>query len=554
MGKDGKKINEKRQSITIQTIIGELQEIQNDDFLSANDFFITDFERLIDRLKDTSFKLAIVGEFSSGKSTFLNALIGKDLLKHGRKETTATITEIYNDSTVGDSVLIDVYCSDGTIKHDISVNDIMNVTATDSESYSVANDIDKVTVRSKILENDSKICFVDTPGLNGIADKHREKTIEQIKNSHACMYLLQVRGVAESDIEFIKCICKYQHNIIFVQNFIDELKELEGETSAQKIEAQRKIIEERIVAENKDVNYKIVGVSARKALISKASEFSCYNGEELTEETRNRLYRESGFDDILDCINDLIQKNERDKIQQRDTVEIALILLGQLKELIKHEDEKLQQEWDNSIEGTNSRNGRMLLDTLKQNYLLYKSKLDDYIEADISEIRKLCNRDIVNGIDSIEKDLNNILAVLDTIEGFDKYVAESLPGYLYKKISEIEDILNNRLNIRFENLICNAVSRIKQYTSSQTTAVDIGRFEVKSESKNLQSFSEEESEITRLQRKIIEKKKIDEKCRRDVDNKSREKRQLDNDLNENERDIANNYVKMNEYIISLLSR
>ncbi len=42
------------------------------------------------------FRIAIVGEFSAGKSTFINALIGYDLLLHARSETTAAITHIHN--------------------------------------------------------------------------------------------------------------------------------------------------------------------------------------------------------------------------------------------------------------------------------------------------------------------------------------------------------------------------------------------------------------------------------------------------------------------------
>lgn len=41
---------------------------------------------MLERLKTNTFRLAVVGEFSSGKSTFLNAIIGKDILKHGVQE------------------------------------------------------------------------------------------------------------------------------------------------------------------------------------------------------------------------------------------------------------------------------------------------------------------------------------------------------------------------------------------------------------------------------------------------------------------------------------
>ena len=58
--------------------------------------YIAEIDTLCDRLNDKIFRLAVVGEFSSGKSTFINAIIGKDVLKHAATETTATVTHIYN--------------------------------------------------------------------------------------------------------------------------------------------------------------------------------------------------------------------------------------------------------------------------------------------------------------------------------------------------------------------------------------------------------------------------------------------------------------------------
>lgn len=168
----------------VNQIIEALKEIQNSEFISKSEIFYDSFESLIQRLSDQSFRIAVVGEFSSGKSTFLNALIGEDLLKHGAQETTATVTEIYNDPNCGDQPLMDVYYTDGSSRKGVSAKEITEVTATNSLKHSVAEEIDKVIIRSKILDTDARICFIDTPGLNGIADNHREKTIAQIKNAH----------------------------------------------------------------------------------------------------------------------------------------------------------------------------------------------------------------------------------------------------------------------------------------------------------------------------------------------------------------------------------
>ena len=55
-------------------------------------------ERIKKRCSDKNFYLAVIGEFSSGKSTFINALLRDDLLKTSALVATATTTKItYSD-------------------------------------------------------------------------------------------------------------------------------------------------------------------------------------------------------------------------------------------------------------------------------------------------------------------------------------------------------------------------------------------------------------------------------------------------------------------------
>ena len=73
-----------------------LDEIQGISDLKQIPEFTSDLNSFIERLTDKEFRIAVVGEFSSGKSTFINALLGKDILNHETTETTAVITRIVN--------------------------------------------------------------------------------------------------------------------------------------------------------------------------------------------------------------------------------------------------------------------------------------------------------------------------------------------------------------------------------------------------------------------------------------------------------------------------
>ena len=532
-------MNKKLQSLNL--VIEALEELQKNPFISKNEFFGNDFKRIINRLKDKSFKIAVVGEFSSGKSTFLNALIGQDLLKHGAQETTATITEIYNDPTCLGTPLLDVYYANGEILRNVVSNEISEFTATSSKKYLVSKDIEKVTIRSKILTNHSNICLIDTPGLNGIADNHREKTIEQIKNAHACIYLMQVRGLGQSDIEFLREICKYQNNIIFIQNFIDELKELEGETPEEKINEQKRIIEEKIKKEVKKLNYKVIGISARKALISKVKTFKKYHDEILTDEIRTRLYKESKFENVIDALDILIKNNEKNMQMYYDTVYIAKNFLIQLKKILNFQNEQKEKEWLNSSSGRNYKNSEKLIELLEKNKASYQVKISNYIESEAYNMEKEYKKYIKSGLEKIYVELEKKIQEIKDIEIFKKYIEKSVKSDLCIKFSDLERELNGRVNTQFENLINNAVLRIEEYTGIQTdTDKNIYNLSLENKMKDIEikDFKKEEEEINQLEKKIISKQVLEEKYKRDIKIKIEENNKLNSQLQENNLKIS----------------
>ena len=55
-------------------------------------------KKIEEKLSEDRLKIAMIGEFSAGKSTFINALLGKKILKSGLRPTTAAITEIGHGS------------------------------------------------------------------------------------------------------------------------------------------------------------------------------------------------------------------------------------------------------------------------------------------------------------------------------------------------------------------------------------------------------------------------------------------------------------------------
>lgn len=82
--------------INRKMLINRINKISSLESIMKNSYISEEIKNIKSRIEDDTFRIAVVGEFSSGKSTFINAIIGKDILTHAVNETTATITYIYN--------------------------------------------------------------------------------------------------------------------------------------------------------------------------------------------------------------------------------------------------------------------------------------------------------------------------------------------------------------------------------------------------------------------------------------------------------------------------
>lgn len=137
----------------VSEIINVLEKVKKVDFVALNKSLQATLDNMLERLKTNTFRLAVVGEFSSGKSTFLNAIIGKDILKHGVQETTATITEIQN---LSEAENFDVYYVNGTTEKEIPIDKLIEYTSTSSKLHNVAQDIKKVVIKTRMFDEQDR--------------------------------------------------------------------------------------------------------------------------------------------------------------------------------------------------------------------------------------------------------------------------------------------------------------------------------------------------------------------------------------------------------------
>lgn len=281
-------------------LLNIISDVKNTKTIKAFPYFLETFKNTEFELENNEFKITIVGEFSSGKSTFLNAIIGKDILPHGVKETTAAVTYIHNvpqnDRRLNKAV---IHFREETIK-DITLdvgenrNALVDYVTTSDKKYRVVQDIVSVDIYVHFADIEDPIVLIDTPGMNGVAEGHKDITLHEIRHSHASICLFHLRGMGKSDLEFIKELMKYQETFFFVLNAIDDIKANE-ETYEERMQVFVNDIVNYVYDGKKKPEY-VFGVSALKALGARDRSITrVYDTDQrdLNENDRVRLLEES---------------------------------------------------------------------------------------------------------------------------------------------------------------------------------------------------------------------------------------------------------------------
>lgn len=161
---------------------------------------LTDLNQIRSRLADPRLYLGVVGEFSAGKSTFINALLGVELLKEDILQGTTCAPTFLRSGKKFD---VEVWFTNGTsLKHSSTVRPLLRIlrkTAaflgirhswlkevfeardfiaqyTAKEEYS--RDVDRVvlTLPIKMPFFSENVVLVDTPGVNAENARHQEVT------------------------------------------------------------------------------------------------------------------------------------------------------------------------------------------------------------------------------------------------------------------------------------------------------------------------------------------------------------------------------------------
>lgn len=531
-------------------------EISKFEVIKNNHNFSSILENLTKRIKSKEFRIVVTGEFSTGKSTFINALIGKDILSHATIETTATITYLVNVKAT------DKRCNTCIINfrdnHSISLNDLSELSkyTTTQSSIHVSNDILNVTIYFHFLDTDKDLIIVDTPGLNGVADNHRELTIEEIQYAHACIYLFHPQGLKSTDVSYIETLIKEQNNFIFILNAIDNF--INGDTTEENIQALKQDIIKNIPDISK-LETTFCGVSSLYALVGQDTSIEHLYQDDirtLTPTIRQEIYEKSNFNQLKNILKNLLNSNE---LNYKKWDSNRYTLLNYLSMVI--EETKLQQSliydalYLDDLSNDN-KNIQEKIAELKDNALHKKNlkTLNDFIVSDYGHSIAILNKDVKTNIDNIYESIVKKIDDIATIEELDKKISDGIfSKYLNDSISELQNKLNENKGSCFELTYKNVLDKIRNFNFDMVTVQNIN-FAVSNIEKESYKEKNLKKDINILENeKLTLENEIDE-FEIDKEINTYKKDEKYNDIKNLEYEIQYNYCRQEEELDSLGSR
>lgn len=206
---------------------------------------------------DHPFLLTLVGPFSAGKSSLINALLGETVLEVGPIPTTDHIAILRYGPTV-------------------------QKTRTGETST--------VFYPAPLLEG---ISLVDTPGLESVFEKHDQLTLRFLHRADiVLLVMLATQVLTASDLEFMRNLRQYGKRLIIVVNQIDVLEEEDRETVREFVEEQARLH---------------LGFEPQIWLVSAKQAMKAFGGEVRDE----IIWDQSGMADVEEYLEETLDDSER---------------------------------------------------------------------------------------------------------------------------------------------------------------------------------------------------------------------------------------------------
>jgi GTPase Era involved in 16S rRNA processing len=514
----------------------EIRTILADPTLQKDAVLTNGLNAILDDFNSNEYRITVLGEFSSGKSTFLNAMIGRDILPHGVEETTATVTYIHNvpkDDPKIDKVYIDF--RDENIKTEIldlstSSSALIDYVTAKSKTKDVVKEIAEAHIYLSFMESDDPVVLIDTPGLNGIKEGMRDITFREINRSHANICLFHIKGASESDLEVIREFYSTGTPFFFVINQIDRLNE---ENPEERINEFALDIKEKVLQVDETPEH-IYGVSALKALAARDMNIDrlyANDKESLTPEKRESLLKSSRMEIFEDALYNFVKTGEIENNFISNIFNRLVSLLSLTRDEAGREMELLQAKVEDIPEKiVLEKQKKDILDKFGKNLSIIKNKLgvrmDEIYKEGAKKAEETCN--------DLSDASMRIVASWVTLDKAEKESKDSrVINFINTQIGPRRERIANWLSPRLDVIYREMVDIVKGFVPSVAFSKKDSRWHVRFDNE----IAIDDSKLKRIERELIQNRNEKNQLNNACELNKRELSELKRKVQENERDM-----------------
>lgn len=431
--------------------------------------FDEEMNRHLELIRTKKYRVAVLGEFSRGKSSLINALLGSSILPADVLPSTATINRV----TFGLDPHVEIVYKDGK-SEEIAIDAMENyVTKLTEESQEKAATIEEAVVVYPTVICQNYIDIIDTPGLNESEDMTFLTKSQLNKIDAAIVTISALSPLSETERTLIRSLIESEEigYLIFAVSFIDRIDEEDVERVLADIRNRISQMGDMIAeshGEDSDITQKayrilkqpeLYGISAKKAL-------------KAFETNNNKLLKESCFSEFQKALYRILTTQQNINAIDK-SLRMMLGMRERLEAWYQREKTKLErniervQEISISMEAFLGEETMLLQHIMKQKLLeIDEQKVltylcETYRKACVNELAQVLvdeEEHITQGILNGEKRINEITKgymemyladlkrlVLDALNLFDEQYREKICAYMDEADTEYGKTLRERL-------------------------------------------------------------------------------------------------------------
>ena len=179
-------------NVNLQEIINKLQtakeELQKHQRFAR---FATGLDELISHTSEP-LMLMVMGSFSTGKSSFINALVGEEIAAVEAKPTTAVVTKL----CYGQQDKLLLHFRDGKVQSATPQEFTRMTAVNDEEKLNEVHEKLDYVERQMPLEILKQVSIIDSPGLNDVKEKRSEATERFVSKADTVLWMFSVVQLA----------------------------------------------------------------------------------------------------------------------------------------------------------------------------------------------------------------------------------------------------------------------------------------------------------------------------------------------------------------------